>query len=96
RTEEHLKGMVVPGTLFEDLGFNYIGPVDCHDVLALVQTLRNMRALKGPQFLHVMTKKGKGYAPAEKDPISWHAVPQFDPASGLLPKSADGLPSYSK
>ena len=96
RTEEHLKGMVVPGTLFEELGFNYIGPVDGHDVLALVQTLRNMRALKGPQFLHIMTKKGKGYAPAEKDPISWHAVPKFDPASGLLPKSAEGLPSYSK
>ncbi|WP_288498491.1 1-deoxy-D-xylulose-5-phosphate synthase [uncultured Erwinia sp.] len=96
RTEEHLKGMVVPGTLFEELGFNYIGPVDGHDVLALVQTLSNMRALKGPQFLHIMTKKGKGYAPAEKDPISWHAVPKFDPASGLLPKSADGLPSYSK
>ncbi|MGB9096470.1 1-deoxy-D-xylulose-5-phosphate synthase [Erwinia sp.] len=96
RTEEHLKGMVVPGTLFEELGFNYIGPVDGHDVLALVQTLKNMRELKGPQFLHIMTKKGKGYAPAEKDPISWHAVPKFDPASGLLPKAAEGLPSYSK
>jgi len=96
RTEEHLKGMVVPGTLFEELGFNYIGPVDGHDVLALEQTLRNMRELKGPQFLHIMTKKGKGYAPAEQDPISWHAVPKFDPASGLLPKSAEGLPSYSK
>lgn len=96
RTEEHLKGMVVPGTLFEELGFNYIGPVDGHDVLALVQTLKNMRDLKGPQFLHIMTKKGKGYAPAEKDPISWHAVPKFDPASGLLPKSVEGLPSYSK
>ena len=65
RTEEHLKGMVVPGTLFEELGFNYIGPVDGHDVLTLVQTLKNMRGLKGPQFLHIMTKKGKGYAPAE-------------------------------
>ncbi len=96
RTEEHLKGMVVPGTLFEELGFNYIGPVDGHDVLALVQTLKNMRDLKGPQFLHIMTKKGKGYAPAEKDPISWHAVPKFDPASGLLPKAVEGLPSYSK
>ncbi|WP_345830932.1 1-deoxy-D-xylulose-5-phosphate synthase [Erwinia sp. HDF1-3R] len=96
RTEEHLKGMVVPGTLFEELGFNYIGPVDGHDVLTLVQTLKNMRGLKGPQFLHIMTKKGKGYAPAEKDPISWHAVPKFDPASGLLPKVAEGLPSYSK
>lgn len=96
RTEEHLKGMVVPGTLFEELGFNYIGPVDGHDVLTLVQTLKNMRDLKGPQFLHIMTKKGKGYAPAEKDPIGWHAVPKFDPASGLLPKAVEGLPSYSK
>ncbi|MEB5973611.1 1-deoxy-D-xylulose-5-phosphate synthase [Pantoea dispersa] len=96
RTEEHLKGMVVPGTLFEELGFNYIGPVDGHDVLTLVSTLKNMRDLKGPQFLHIMTKKGKGYAPAEEDPITWHAVPKFDPASGSLPKSAPGLPSYSK
>lgn len=96
RTEEHLKGMVVPGTLFEELGFNYIGPVDGHDVLTLVTTLTNMRSLKGPQFLHIMTKKGKGYAPAEEDPITWHAVPKFDPASGALPKSAEGLPSYSK
>lgn len=95
RTEEHLKGMVVPGTLFEELGFNYIGPVDGHDVLTLVHTLSNMRDLKGPQFLHIMTKKGKGYAPAENDPIAWHAVPKFDPASGALPKSAGGLPSYS-
>lgn len=96
RTEEHLKGMVVPGTLFEELGFNYIGPIDGHDVLTLVHTLSNMRHLKGPQFLHIMTKKGKGYAPAEKDPITWHAVPKFDPASGLLPKSKPGLPTYSK
>ncbi|KGD84465.1 1-deoxy-D-xylulose-5-phosphate synthase [Pantoea stewartii] len=96
RTEEHLKGMVVPGTLFEELGFNYIGPVDGHDVLTLVNTLTNMRSLKGPQFLHIMTKKGKGYAPAEQDPIAWHAVPKFDVASGELPKSAEGLPSYSK
>lgn len=96
RTEEHLKGMVVPGTLFEELGFNYIGPVDGHDVQALTVTLRNMRDLKGPQLLHIMTKKGRGYAPAEKDPISFHAVPKFDPASGTLPKSAGGLPTYSK
>jgi 1-deoxy-D-xylulose-5-phosphate synthase len=96
RTEEHLKGMVVPGTLFEELGFNYIGPVDGHDVQALVATLKNMRDLKGPQLLHIMTKKGRGYAPAEKDPISFHAVPKFDPASGTLPKSAGGLPTYSK
>lgn len=96
RTEEHLKGMMVPGTLFEELGFNYIGPVDGHDVVALAQTLKNMRDLKGPQLLHIMTKKGKGYAPAEKDPISFHAVPKFDPASGTLPKSKEGLPTYSK
>ncbi|VEA63356.1 1-deoxy-D-xylulose-5-phosphate synthase [Serratia plymuthica] len=96
RTEEHLKGMVVPGTLFEELGFNYIGPVDGHDVQGLVATLKNMRDLKGPQLLHIMTKKGRGYAPAEKDPISFHAVPKFDPASGTLPKSAGGMPTYSK
>ncbi len=88
--------MVVPGTLFEELGFNYIGPVDGHDVQGLVATLKNMRDLKGPQLLHIMTKKGRGYAPAEKDPISFHAVPKFDPASGTLPKSAGGLPTYSK
>ncbi|MEA1065822.1 1-deoxy-D-xylulose-5-phosphate synthase [Erwinia sp. HR93] len=96
RTEEHIKGMVVPGTLFEELGFNYIGPVDGHDVLGLVTTLKNMRDLKGPQFLHVMTKKGRGYEPAEKDPIAWHAVPKFDPSEGRLPKISGGLPGYSK
>ncbi|OSM98060.1 MULTISPECIES: 1-deoxy-D-xylulose-5-phosphate synthase [Lonsdalea] len=96
RTEEHLKAMVVPGTLFEELGFNYIGPIDGHDVNVLTQTLKNMRGLKGPQLLHIMTKKGRGYAPAEQDPISWHAVPKFDPASGMLPKSKEGLPTYSK
>lgn len=96
RTEEHLKGMVSPGTLFEELGFNYIGPVDGHDVLALVSALTNMRSLKGPQFLHIITKKGKGYAPAEQDPIAWHAVPTFDPASGELPKSKGGIPTYSQ
>ncbi|WP_226572233.1 1-deoxy-D-xylulose-5-phosphate synthase [Mangrovibacter yixingensis] len=96
RTEEHIKGMVVPGTLFEELGFNYIGPVDGHDVAGLVSTLKNMRSLKGPQFLHIMTKKGRGYAPAEKDPISFHAVPKFDPQSGTLPKATATQPSYSK
>lgn len=96
RTEEHIKGMVVPGTLFEELGFNYIGPVDGHDVQGLVSTLKNMRDLKGPQFLHIMTKKGRGYEPAEKDPIAWHAVPKFDPSSGKLPKSGGGLPGYSQ
>ncbi|MTD40854.1 1-deoxy-D-xylulose-5-phosphate synthase [Erwinia sp. CPCC 100877] len=96
RTEEHLKGMVAPGTLFEELGFNYIGPVDGHDVLGLVTTLKNMRDLKGPQFLHIVTQKGRGYEPAEKDPITWHAVPKFDPSSGKLPKSGGGLPGYSQ
>ncbi len=96
RAEEHLKGMVVPGTLFEELGFNYIGPVDGHDVEELVKTLKNMRNLKGPQFLHVMTKKGKGYAPAEKDPIGYHGVPKFDPSEDSLPKSASSKPTFSK
>lgn len=86
RTEEHLKGMVAPGTLFEEFGFNYIGPVDGHDVIDLVQTLKNMRARKGPQFLHVLTKKGKGYLPAEQDPIGYHAVSKFDPSQDILPK----------
>jgi 1-deoxy-D-xylulose-5-phosphate synthase len=80
--------MVVPGTLFEELGFNYIGPVDGHDVLGLINTLKNMRDLKGPQFLHIMTKKGRGYEPAEKDPITFHAVPKFDPTSGTCRKAA--------
>lgn len=96
RTEEHLKGMVVPGTLFEEFGFNYIGPIDGHDVLELIKTIKNMRDLKGPQFLHVMTKKGKGYAPAEKDPIGYHGVPKFDLTHTSLPKSTDSKPTYSK
>ncbi|MDQ2165398.1 MULTISPECIES: 1-deoxy-D-xylulose-5-phosphate synthase [Vibrio] len=96
RTEEHLKGMVVPGTLFEELGFNYIGPVDGHDVIELIKTLRNMRELKGPQFLHIMTKKGKGYEPAEKDPIGYHAVPKFAPSHNSLPKNSNAKPTFSK
>ncbi|MDR0806934.1 MAG: 1-deoxy-D-xylulose-5-phosphate synthase [Enterobacteriaceae bacterium] len=95
RTEEHLKGMVVPGTLFEEFGFNYIGPIDGHDVQGLIQTLKNMRGLKGPQLLHIMTKKGKGYAPAEKDPITWHGVPKFDPETGTQQKGGSAYPSYS-
>ncbi len=96
RTEEHLKGMVVPGTLFEELGFNYIGPIDGHDVDALVETMRNMRNLKGPQVLHIMTKKGRGYEPAEKDPIGWHAVPKFDPSLFKKPATKPGLPTFSQ
>ncbi|MBU2895770.1 1-deoxy-D-xylulose-5-phosphate synthase [Vibrio pectenicida] len=95
RTEEHLKGMVVPGTLFEELGFNYIGPVDGHDVCELAKTLTNMRELKGPQFLHIMTKKGKGYEQAEKDPIGYHAVPKFDPKHTSLPKTKGSQPTFS-
>ncbi len=82
RAEEHMKGMVVPGTLFEELGFNYIGPVDGHDINTLVKTLRNLRQLKGPQFLHIVTKKGKGYAPAEDNPCTYHGVRPFDIESG--------------
>ncbi len=96
RSEEHLKGMVLPGTLFEELGFNYIGPVDGHDVRALVSTLRNLRQLHGPQFLHVVTRKGKGYAPAEADPIKWHGPGPFDPASGTIFKEKATGPTYSQ
>ncbi|MCL1127400.1 1-deoxy-D-xylulose-5-phosphate synthase [Shewanella surugensis] len=96
RTEEHLKGMVVPGTLFEEFGFNYIGPIDGHDVDSLVETLRNMRQLKGPQILHIMTKKGKGYEPAEKDPIGWHAVPKFDPTQFKKPTAQPSSPTFSQ
>ncbi len=96
RSEEHLKGMVLPGTLFEELGFNYIGPVDGHDVKALVTTLKNLRQLHGPQFLHVVTRKGKGYAPAEADPIKWHGPGPFDPASGTIFKEKASGPTYSQ
>ncbi|WP_028769083.1 1-deoxy-D-xylulose-5-phosphate synthase [Shewanella fidelis] len=96
RTEEHLKGMVVPGTLFEELGFNYIGPIDGHDVDALVETMRNMRNLSGPQILHIMTKKGRGYEPAEKDPIGWHAVPKFDPSTFEKPAAKPADPTFSE
>jgi 1-deoxy-D-xylulose-5-phosphate synthase len=96
RSEEHMKGMVLPGTIFEELGFNYIGPMDGHDVNALVATLKNLRDLKGPQFLHVITRKGKGYAPAEADPIKWHGPGPFDPKSGVIFKEKASGPSYSQ
>jgi 1-deoxy-D-xylulose-5-phosphate synthase len=96
RSEEHLKGMVLPGTLFEEMGFNYIGPIDGHDVKALVSTLRNLQQLRGPQFLHVVTRKGKGYAPAEADPIKWHGPGPFDPASGMIFKEPSAGPTYSQ
>ena len=91
RVEEHVKGMVMPGTLFEELGFNYIGPIDGHDLHGLVRTLRNMRELKGPRFLHVITRKGKGYEPAEGDPCVYHGVPPFDPATGKIEQKPSGL-----
>lgn len=97
RTEEHMKGMIVPGTLFEELGFNYIGPIDGHDIEMLVSTLENLKAINGPRFLHIVTKKGKGYAPAEKDPLAYHGVPAFDPSKDSLPKSAPSPhPTYTE
>jgi 1-deoxy-D-xylulose-5-phosphate synthase len=95
RAEEHVKGMVTPSTLFEEFGFNYIGPIDGHDLDALIPTLANIRKLKGPQFLHVVTRKGQGYKLAEDDPIAYHGPGTFDPAEGLK-KSAGGKPSYSQ
>jgi 1-deoxy-D-xylulose-5-phosphate synthase len=96
RSEEHVKGMVLPGTMFEEMGFNYIGPIDGHDLKTLVATLTNLRQLKGPQFLHVVTKKGKGYAHAEADPITWHGPGPFDPATGTIFKEKAATPTYSK
>ncbi|MEJ2592304.1 MAG: 1-deoxy-D-xylulose-5-phosphate synthase, partial [Candidatus Thiodiazotropha sp.] len=84
--EEHMKGMVMPGTLFEELGFNYIGPVDGHDFDTLLRTLRNMSGLQGPRLLHVVTQKGKGFEPAEDDPCGYHGVSPFDPATGKMEK----------
>ncbi|MDQ2962202.1 MAG: 1-deoxy-D-xylulose-5-phosphate synthase [Pseudomonadota bacterium] len=95
RWEEHMKGMVLPGTLFEEFGFNYIGPIDGHDLGTLVKTLSNVKQLAGPQLLHVMTGKGHGYARAEDDPILYHSVTKFDPAVGIVPKPP-GKPSYTQ
>jgi 1-deoxy-D-xylulose-5-phosphate synthase len=91
-----MKGMVLPGTMFEEMGFNYIGPIDGHDLRALVGVLTNIRDLKGPQFLHVVTRKGKGYAPAEADPITWHGPGPFNPATGVIYKEKATSPTYSK
>jgi 1-deoxy-D-xylulose-5-phosphate synthase len=96
RSEEHMKGMVLPGTMFEEMGFNYIGPIDGHDLGALVKTLKNLRTLRGPQFLHVATRKGKGYAPAEADPIKWHGPGPFDPLKGEIFKEKTTGPAYSQ
>jgi 1-deoxy-D-xylulose-5-phosphate synthase len=96
RSEEHLKGMVLPGTMFEEMGLNYIGPVDGHDVVGLVRTLKLIKQARGPQFLHVVTKKGKGYAPAEADPIKWHGPGPFDAAKGEIRKEQASGPTYTQ
>lgn len=88
RFEEHAKGMIVPATMFEEFGFNYIGPIDGHDLDSLIPTLQNLKHLKGPQFLHVVTKKGQGYKLAEADPVLYHGPGKFDPAEGIIPTVA--------
>lgn len=95
RAEEHVKGMVTPSTLFEEFGFNYIGPIDGHDLPALLDTLSNIRELEGPQFLHVVTQKGRGYALAEEDCLLYHGVSKFDRDSGIVQKQA-GKPTYTQ
>ena len=96
RAEEHVKGMMVPGTLFEEMGFNYFGPVDGHDVLGLVQTLRNLSVQRGPRLLHVITRKGKGYERAEAEPVAYHAVSIFDPKRGMAPKTSGNSSTYTQ
>ena len=96
RTEEHVKGMVTPSTLFEEFGFNYIGPIDGHDLDTLIATLTNIRKLSGPQFLHVITRKGQGYKLAEEDPIAYHGPGKFDPAEGIKQPASPGKPTYSQ
>jgi 1-deoxy-D-xylulose-5-phosphate synthase len=96
RAEEHVKGMVTPGTMFEELGFNYIGPIDGHDLDALIPTLRNMKELKGPQFLHVVTRKGQGYKLAEADPVLYHGVSKFDATNGIVGGKGGGKLSYTQ
>jgi 1-deoxy-D-xylulose-5-phosphate synthase len=95
RWEEHLKGMVMPSTLFEELGFNYIGPIDGHDIHTLVSTLRNMKAMEGPRFLHIATQKGKGFKPAEGEPVAFHGVGPFNPDTGKVEKKS-GKRTYTQ
>jgi 1-deoxy-D-xylulose-5-phosphate synthase len=96
RAEEHVKGMVTPGTMFEEFGFNYIGPIDGHDLDALVPTLKNISGLKGPQFLHVVTRKGQGYKLAEADPVLYHGVSRFDKTNGIANGKHGGKPTYTQ
>ena len=92
RWEEHVKGMIVPSTLFEEFGFNYLGPIDGHDLPVLIRTLRTIQTVDGPNLLHIITAKGKGYEPAEKDPVKYHAVSPFDPQTGIVPKTTSIKP----
>ena len=94
RFEQHAKGMVVPATMFEQFGFNYIGPIDGHDLDSLIPTLENIKHLKGPQFLHVITKKGQGYKLAEDDPVNYHGPGKFDPKVGLVPAATPSKPAF--
>ncbi|MDE3232907.1 MAG: 1-deoxy-D-xylulose-5-phosphate synthase [Pseudomonadota bacterium] len=94
RFEQHAKGMVVPATMFEQFGFNYIGPIDGHDLDSLIPTLENIKQLKGPQFLHVITKKGQGYKLAEDDPVNYHGPGKFDPKVGLVPAATAPKPAF--
>ena len=96
KLEEHAKGMVAPGTLFEELGFNYVGPIDGHDLDMLVPTLQNLRELRGPQFLHIVTRKGQGYEMAEADPVLYHGPGKFDPQSGIQPSGKPAKPTFTK
>ena len=96
RAEEHVKGMVTPSTMFEEFGFNYIGPIDGHDLDALIPTLKNISELSGPQFLHVVTKKGQGYKLAEADPVLYHGVSKFKPDDGIVGGKGGGKPTYTQ
>ena len=96
RLEEHAKGMLVPSTIFEEFGFQYVGPIDGHDLDALIPTLENLRGRKGPQFLHVVTKKGYGYKLAEADPVNYHGPGKFDPAIGLVKPATPPKPSFTQ
>ncbi|HET7766844.1 MAG TPA: 1-deoxy-D-xylulose-5-phosphate synthase [Burkholderiales bacterium] len=96
KVEEHAKGLVVPSTLFEEFGFNYVGPIDGHDLNSLIPTLKNIKELSGPQFLHVVTKKGQGYKLAEADPVLYHGPGKFDPAQGIVKKAGGGKPTYTQ
>ena len=95
RAEEHVKGMIAPGTLFEEMGLNYFGPVDGHDVSGLVKTLQNLKRIEGPRILHIVTRKGKGYERAESDPVGYHAVPSFDPSVGVVKSSKKPKVTYT-